>query len=241
MAKRRMLSIPIIETDSFYGLSTPAQALYLHLNLNADDDGVVDKVRLVVKMMNINRKYYKELIDGGYILDLSDGIAVITHWLLHNQIKKDRYVPGEHRDLIETNLKIEGFRYTKASADIFGDVCAPQESIVKDSIEKGSTDKGSTAEHSRGEERKEKNTLSLSYVHTGSASQNVDKPEYSLDSLTVQALKNNIRLYFMKKYGTMDTYGFIEHCEANNWLCEVGRPIVECYKDEIDRWMAAKK
>lgn len=156
MAKRRMLSIPIIETDSFYGLSTPAQALYLHLNLNADDDGVVDKVRLVVKMMNINRKYYKELIDGGYILDLSDGIAVITHWLLHNQIKKDRYVPGEHRDLIETNLKIEGFRYTKASADIFGDVCAPQESIVKDSIEKGSTDKGSTAEHSRGEERKEK-------------------------------------------------------------------------------------
>lgn len=45
----------------------------------------------------------------------------------------------------------------------------------------------------------------------------------------------------MKKYGTMDTYGFIEHCEANNWLCEGGRPIVECYKDEIDRWMAAKK
>ena len=44
MAKRRMFSISLMESDEFYELSALTQALYFHLNLNADDDGIVDKV-----------------------------------------------------------------------------------------------------------------------------------------------------------------------------------------------------
>ena len=114
MAKRRMLSIPIIETDKFYKLSTPAQALYMHLNLNADDDGIVDKTGLIMKMMNLKSKTYDLLVSEGYIIDLGDGLTAITHWLSHNRIKSDRYVEGQHKDLIKSRLKTEKDRYIKA-------------------------------------------------------------------------------------------------------------------------------
>ena len=95
----------------------------------------------------------------------------------------------------------------------------------------------------RGEERKGENIISLSYIHSTPASQEAanksDIPDVTLDPLTLQALKNNIRLYFMKKYQTVDTFGFIEHHEANNWLTEDGKPIVESYKYYIDEWMKA--
>lgn len=242
MAKRRMLSIPIIETDKFYKLSTPAQALYMHLNLNADDDGIVDKTGLIMKMMNLKSKTYDLLVSEGYIIDLGDGLTAITHWLSHNRIKSDRYVEGQHKDLIKSRLKTEKDRYIKASGDIFGDICAPQDSIGKDRSDKGSTDKESLAEHSRGERRKEKESisLSLSYIHSDPASQvgAQSADAFSLDSLTAQALKNNIRLYFMKKYQTTDTFGFIEHYEARGWIADDGLSIVGNFREYIDSWMA---
>ena len=192
--------------------------------------------------MNLKSKTYDLLVSEGYIIDLGDGLTAITHWLSHNRIKSDRYVEGQHKDLIKSRLKTEKDRYIKASGDIFGDVLSPQESIGKDRSDKGSTDKGSIAEHSRGEQRKEKESisLSLSYIHSDAASQpsiqNVDISP--IDSLTAQALKNKIRLYFMKKYQTVDRFGFIEHYEARNWMAEDGSPVIGNFRDHIDRWMA---
>ena len=42
MAEKRMFSRKIVESDAFLDMPTSAQALYLHLGMEADDDGVVN-------------------------------------------------------------------------------------------------------------------------------------------------------------------------------------------------------
>ena len=43
LAKKRMFSIEVVESDAFCVLPSTAQNLYFHLCMNADDDGFVDK------------------------------------------------------------------------------------------------------------------------------------------------------------------------------------------------------
>ena len=78
MAKRRMLTIPVVESDMFYDLSAAAQALYMHMNMNADDDGVVDRAKTIVGRMAIKKKMLYELIEGDYIIELEEGLYAIT-------------------------------------------------------------------------------------------------------------------------------------------------------------------
>lgn len=41
MARRRMFSLDVVETDRFMDMPTSAQALYFHLGLHGDDEGFV--------------------------------------------------------------------------------------------------------------------------------------------------------------------------------------------------------
>lgn len=101
MAKRRMLSIDVIESDAFCSLKASAQVLYLHLNLNADDDGVVDKWKNILRYLRIKREYLDSLIDAGYVIMLDSGALVISDWLIHNKIRRDRYVEGAYFDKVQ--------------------------------------------------------------------------------------------------------------------------------------------
>ena len=84
MAKRRMFSISLMESDEFYELSALTQALYFHLNLNADDDGIVDKVKSIMRDLGASSKNYSALINNGYIIELGKKAIAITHWHHHN-------------------------------------------------------------------------------------------------------------------------------------------------------------
>lgn len=115
MAKRRMLSVDIIESDRFYLLKSSAQALYFHLNMNADDDGIVDKWKTILRSSRIKQEHLRALIDAGLIIELNSGALLISHWLIHNKIRSDRYIEGQHRAELAT-LKLLGTgRYTKGS------------------------------------------------------------------------------------------------------------------------------
>ena len=100
MAKRRMLSIDFCESDSFYELSSLCQALYFHLNLNADDDGLVDNVKSIMRDLKATKRNYQTLVDEGYIIELSHKVVAITNWHQHNRIKSDRYTPTDYVDLM---------------------------------------------------------------------------------------------------------------------------------------------
>ena len=237
MAKRRMFSISLMEADSFYDLSPVTQALYFHLNLNADDDGLVDNVRSVMRDLKAPRKSFQLLVEEGYIIELDKKIVAITHWHQHNRIKSDRYTPTTHKELMNDLRRDENDRYFKASEVICGDICAPQDSIGKDSEVKVSTDKESVAEH-RAEEKREENknnSLSLSYIQDCVAS--LPEPERVSDFLSHSSFLNAIRLYFMKKYQSLESTKFIEYYESKDWYSGTEKITVENYKRFVDEWM----
>ena len=96
MADKRMLNKKVIETDDFMGLSAEAQCLYMHLNLNADDEGILNNVRTVIAMTGCSMDALDELVRTGYVIQILPTIYVITHFGQHNSIPKDRF----HKSII---------------------------------------------------------------------------------------------------------------------------------------------
>lgn len=114
MAKRRMFSIDVIESDAFCALKASAQLLYLHLNMNADDDGVVDKWKSILRYLRVKQEHLDALVDAGYIIKLDSGALLISDWLIHNKIRHDRYYEGQHSAEVDTVQLLPTGRYFKA-------------------------------------------------------------------------------------------------------------------------------
>ena len=116
MARKRMFSIPLIESDEFCKFPASTQAIYLHLNMNADDDGVVDNWQSVIKSINSKRIFLDPLIEKGYVIMLNSGAVLIADWCENNSIRQDRYICSRHiRELDDFFLMPNG-RYCKRSA-----------------------------------------------------------------------------------------------------------------------------
>ena len=104
MADRRMLSKKITDNDNFLQLSASAQALYLHLNMSADDDGFCSQVAVCMFKAHASTQDLEALLDKRYIYQFENGVVVIKHWKLNNSIKNDRYkktVYQEEFDLLK--------------------------------------------------------------------------------------------------------------------------------------------
>ena len=93
MAKKRMFSTQITESDAFTGMPLSSQALYFHLSLNSDDDGFLDSPRRVQRMIGASDDDMSLLIAKKFIIPFDSGVIVIKHWKINNYIRKDRYTP----------------------------------------------------------------------------------------------------------------------------------------------------
>ena len=119
MAKRRMFSVEVIEGDAFCVLPSSAQMLYVHLCMNADDDGFVDMWKGVLRRMSIRKGSIDDLIKYGYVIIFDDELLMISDWLVHNKIRLDRYGSGRYKDRLDTLQIQPNGRYIKASEDFF--------------------------------------------------------------------------------------------------------------------------
>ncbi|MBO5484289.1 MAG: hypothetical protein J5979_03640 [Lachnospiraceae bacterium] len=93
MAEKRMFSRELVESDDFLGLPLSAQALYLHICMEADDDGFVNNANRIRKVAEASQQDYQVLFDRGYLLQIANGLVVVVHWKICNSIRKDRYKP----------------------------------------------------------------------------------------------------------------------------------------------------
>lgn len=100
MGERRLFSTKITESDAFLDMPLSTQALYFHLCLNADDDGVVDSPRKILRMVNAQPDDLNVLAAKRFVLQLDKSVIVIKHWLTHNTLQKDRYKVTAHADLM---------------------------------------------------------------------------------------------------------------------------------------------
>lgn len=98
MAKKRMLSEAILNSDAFMDMPLSTQMLYVHLNMRADDDGFVSSPKRIRMLVGAGEDDMKLLVAKRFILVFESGVIVIKHWRLHNYIKNDRYKPTLYQE-----------------------------------------------------------------------------------------------------------------------------------------------
>lgn len=151
MAERRMFNKTLMSSNQFTALNKSTQLLYMYLNLQADDDGICVNTQVICRMCGCGKAHLQALIDSGWLLAFEGGEVAITHWHIHNQIRKDRYKPS-----IYIHLKERLQKGTDGAYQIVEPGCqncaiaATQDRIDQDRKEKLSID-----EHRQGEDRKE--------------------------------------------------------------------------------------
>jgi soluble P-type ATPase len=91
MAKRRMFSLDVIDTDLFMEMPQSSRLLYYELCMRADDDGFVSNPKKILKMVGCSEDDFRVLTTKQFIIPFDTGIVVIKHWKIHNYIQKDRY------------------------------------------------------------------------------------------------------------------------------------------------------
>lgn len=91
MAKRRMFSLDVVDTDAFLDLPASSQSLYFHLGMRADDDGFVSSPKRITAMVNASGDDLKLLMAKGFVIPFDSGVCVIRDWKVNNYIQSDRY------------------------------------------------------------------------------------------------------------------------------------------------------
>lgn len=93
MARRRMFSLDVVDTDAFLDLPATSQNLYFHCGMRADDDGFVASPKRITAMVNASGDDLKLLIAKGFLIPFASGVCVIRDWKVNNYIQRDRYTP----------------------------------------------------------------------------------------------------------------------------------------------------
>nr|DAP94344.1 MAG TPA: replisome organizer protein [Caudoviricetes sp.] len=93
-----MFSKKITDTDNFLDMPLSTQALYFHLNMGADDEGFIDKVKTIQRTIGASDDDIKILIAKGFIIPFESGVVVIRHWRIHNYIQADRFQATIHQN-----------------------------------------------------------------------------------------------------------------------------------------------
>ena len=149
-----MLARSVILMGEFTELSAKAQVLYIFLNMQADDDGFVGKAGPVLRQCACSRRQLQELVDRGLVLQLDTGPLVVTHWHVHNQIRKDRYKPtffqSEKKNLLKDG---NGAYYLATDGCQTVAILETQDRVGEDRLVKDSLVKYSLGEDRVGEDK----------------------------------------------------------------------------------------
>lgn len=138
---RRMFSQRITNSGKFLQMSTGAQALYFHLALAADDDGVVDAIT-VLRTTNAQEDDFRILVGKNLIRPLNEEmITFILDWKEHNLLRADRITPSLYRGLLVQVMPEVELLQPKKRADVVGYLKSgrPLDALSKDKISKDNT------------------------------------------------------------------------------------------------------
>lgn len=79
MAEKRMFSRELVESDQFLELPLSAQGLYMHICMEADDDGFVNNANRIRKVVDASQEDYRTLFDRGYLLQMAGGCGTLEN------------------------------------------------------------------------------------------------------------------------------------------------------------------
>lgn len=136
MAKKRMFSQQITESDAFLDMPLSAQALYFHLNMWADDDGFVNNPRRIQRVIGANDDDLKLLLAKAFVIAFDSGVVVVKHWKINNYIPKDRYTPTVYTEEKAQLYEKPNRAYTTCIQDVYN--CDTQTRLEQTSTDKNS-------------------------------------------------------------------------------------------------------
>lgn len=96
MAKRRCISLDIIDSDAFLEMPASAQNLYFHISIRSDDDGFCNCPVKIQRTINASLDDLRLLIAKKFLLECPNGVVLVKHWWIHNLKRKDRYQPSNY-------------------------------------------------------------------------------------------------------------------------------------------------
>ncbi len=148
MAQKRMFSKKITDSAQFQSMPLSSQALYFHLNLHADDDGIIDSVRQIARHIGANEDDIKVLFAKHFLLEVDGEIVVIRDWWVHNTLLKDRYVESLYKEQLNTIYSVgKDKTYTlndnKMLTECYQNVAPSETATVENRVEENSIDKSS--------------------------------------------------------------------------------------------------
>lgn len=101
-----MFNKHITASEEFLDMPSSTQALYFHLGMFADDDGIVQP-HSVMRTVRASDDDLKVLLAKNFVIGFdAERVVVITHWKINNWIQKDRYRPSLHKDIV-SRLEID--------------------------------------------------------------------------------------------------------------------------------------
>ena len=115
MARRRMFSLDVVDTDRFLGM-------------RADDDGFVASPKRTTAMCGCSADDLNLLAAKGFVRPFESGVLVIVDWKKNNLLRPDRYTP--------TQFQKEKAQLGMPAVNQSTYQRVPQVSIGKDSIDK---------------------------------------------------------------------------------------------------------
>lgn len=136
MAKKRMFSLDVIDTDTFIEMPISSRLLYYELGMRADDDGFVDNWKKIMAFTGLKEDDLKILITKKYVIPFDSGVIVIRHWRMNNYLQSDRKKATIYKEELN-NLHLDNNNVYNLDTDCI-------HSIVECSIDEYSIDKCSS-------------------------------------------------------------------------------------------------
>lgn len=86
-------------SDDFLDMPPSARALYLHLGLEADNDGVIANVKSLMRQVQASNDDLSILTAKGYLISV-ENLYVIRDWWINNNQDRSKYRPGDYKEII---------------------------------------------------------------------------------------------------------------------------------------------
>ena len=202
-----MFSRSVVTSDAFLDMPSDAQALYFQLNIAADDRGICDRPRMIMRMMRASDDTMKLLITKKFVLipACNNQVVVIKHWRINNNMRAERFKETKYPDVLNELFYDENKSYSLNPGDGHYPVLSDSETVLllsgTQAAPKGSRriDKNRKEESREEEIREDKNSI---------CSINLSEPQLSdqdrMDRIAEHAKR--IQMFVSHNYNTSGLY-----------------------------------
>lgn len=227
MANRRMFARSITDSDAFTDMPLSSQALYFHLGMSADDDGVVNNPKRIQRCIGASDDDLTVLAAKRFVIPFDSGVIVIKHWKVNNYIRPDRYNATNYTSEIMQLVEDGNGAYALPSSEPVEQLGIPTvdqryTSGIPDGIPTVDPGKVRLGKDSLGKARLDKDG--------GKPPERAQFKKPTLDEVAA---------YIQESGYNIDPQRFIDYYESNGW--HVGKSSMKDWRAAIRNWVRNSK